>query len=73
MLSPRAIAVQGFGSGALFVALQGLLPVSETATSPGAGGVFAPKARIKSAADFRRDDEEIMLIILAALHVMDSA
>lgn len=72
MLNPRAIALQGLGSGVLFVALQGLVPVTETATSPGAGGVFAPRVRIASSVDFRRDDEEVMLILLTALHVMES-
>ena len=73
MLNPRAIAMQGLGSGVLFVALQGLVPVTDTPSSPGAGGGFAPRGRIASAVDFRRDDEDVMVIILAALHIMGAS
>jgi hypothetical protein len=38
MLSPRAIAVQGLGSGALLTSVQGLLPVPATTRRPRYGG-----------------------------------
>jgi hypothetical protein len=63
----------GLGYGALLVTAGLGLSSPAIEPSPDAGGGFAPRARIVSAVDFHRDDEDIMVIILAALHVIDGA
>lgn len=68
MLDPRAIAVQGFGSGTLLVSVQGLLPISVPAPSTGGGGrsTYRIPPPLRVAMQRGLIEEEDLLLLLAA-------
>lgn len=72
LLNPRAIALQGIGTGvALFVAVQGLLPIAaETPTTGGGAWVSRPRMAVRP--NPYREDEEILVIVAAALLMLNA-
>jgi hypothetical protein len=68
MISPRAVANQGFGYGNLFVAANGLLPLYILPPNH-----VGPRTehRIRVLSRRRDEDEELLLLIFVALQVID--
>jgi hypothetical protein len=69
VISPRAVALQGLGYGALLTAVQGLASVA-VIHQPAVVGM---SRRIEVRSRRRNDDDEILLILMAALHVLDNS
>lgn len=70
-MTPRSIALQGIGFGVLLLALQGFGPVtSEPASGPTGGGFRAVAASPLGHARQQKEDEEILVVILAALETL---
>jgi len=72
-LDARRIALQGIGFGALATALQGFVPVEVTdipvtiiSGGPPIRQIYVPRSRA------RIEEEELMLIVAAALHVIEN-
>ncbi len=72
-LDARRVALQGLGYGALVTALQGLVPIEVTdiPVTVVSGGSVMPRQIYVPRSRAYEEDEELMLLISAALHVID--
>lgn len=68
-MTPRSIALQGLGYSALLVALQGFGPTESLITGPYPAFNPGPPQRV-TLASIADEDEELVLLITAALHVL---
>jgi len=66
MLSPRAIAVQGLGSGTRLVAMQGLWPAGTAVAPRPRGGRGMPDLSYARKLQIGAEDELLMAATLAA-------
>lgn len=70
-MTPRSIALQGIGYGALLVALQGFGGQSVTQPPVFGGGVHVPRQLRPEISLLDRDEEDLFSIILAALPLLE--